>query len=176
MRIEKINEYELSSAQTLGISDLFNAVFEGYPEGLIYYNQVPDFRYLAWHENKLSGHVGVQHRKICVGGNILSVFGLVDLCVASDKQLSNVGSSLIQAVEQLAMKNSIEFLVLTSKEDEFYLKNGFHVATNPCRWLVIHNHQSMGVLKRTLNHGLMVKPLQNTIWPEGEIDFMGHMF
>ena len=176
MRIDKINEYELSTNETSAIVELFHAVFEGYPEGLIYYNQVPDFRFLAWNDKTLVGHVGVHYRKICVGGTVLAVFGIVDLCVASDNQLMNVGSTLIKAVLELSLKNNVDFLVLTSDEDEFYLKNGFNVVTNPCRWLVIHNHVSMGVLKRTLNHGLMVKPIHDKKWPEGELDVMGHMF
>jgi hypothetical protein len=176
MKIDKIPEYELSKDQTSAIGELFKAVFEGYPEDFIYYNQVPDFRFLAWNDDKLVGHVGVHFRKICVGGTILSVFGIVDLCVATDNQLTNVGSNLIHEVYDLGLKNNVDFLVLTSDEDEFYLKNGFQVVKNPCRWLVIHNHVSMGVLKRTLNHGLMVKPINQATWPAGELDFMGHMF
>ncbi len=176
MRLEKIEEYALSDDIILSISALFQTAFEGYPNELIYYNQIPDFRILAWNDDDLVGHVGVDYRKISVGGQVLSVFGIVDLCVDPDIQLNKMGTALLQYVFTLADKSSVDFIVLSSEEDNFYLKNGFFIVHNPCKWLVIHQHDSIGVFRRILKDGLMIKACKDIEWPEGEVDFMGHMF
>ena len=176
MKIIRKDEFELTTQDRASIRGLFELAFDGYPNGLIYYNQVPDFRLLVWDKKELSGHAGVHYRKINVGGSIFSVFGIVDLCVDPKSQNMNLGSSVLNEITELAVAHDVDFIVLTSQLDEFYLKNGFQVVYNPCRWLVIRNHESIGVFRRTLQHGLMIKKTGSSDWPEGELDFMGHMF
>ena len=176
MKIIRQDEFTLSASTKESISNLFEQAFDGYPNGLIYYNQVPDFRFLAWDGDKLSGHVGVSYRKIGIAKQAFSVFGIVDLCVAPEIQLNNVGSMMLKSLMDLAVPNQVDFLMLTSEVDEFYIKNGFQIVQNPCRWLVIHDHESMGVLRRQLSRGLMIKTTGDREWPAGEVDFMGHMF
>ena len=176
MKLDKQEEYQLTDATNSAISSLFQSTFDGYPNGLTYYNQVPDFRVLAWKEDKLLGHMGVHHRKVSIRQEVFSVFGIVDLCVAPEVQLNNVGTKLIKWLTDLAEANPVDFIMLTSEINDFYLKNGFVVAQNPCRWLVIHNHVSMGVFRRELKRGLMIKATSSAEWPIGEVDLMGHMF
>lgn len=177
MRLEEIPEYQLDDTLQAAICDLFDLAFEGYPNSLTYYNQVPDFRLLAWDGDQLIGQLGVHHRKIAVGeANIFSVFGVADLCVAPDRQLNKVGSRLLEHIISIAEKSNVDFIILTTGEEAFYEKNGFETVLNPCRWLVIHNHESMGVFRRELKRGLLVRECGEQPWPDGEVDFMGHMF
>ncbi len=177
MKIERIEEYALTKTQELAIARLFSTTFEGYPDGAIYYNQVPDFRFLVYTDDKeLVGQAGIVHRIISIAGSPFEVFGLTDLCVAPETQLKNVGSRLLKEISDLASRHTVDFLVLTSEVNEFYVKNGFRTVFNDCRWLVIHHHESMGVFRRTLKEGLMIKETGDAEWPEGEVDFMGHMF
>ena len=177
MNLSVVLEYALKDAHRNAIISLFQHAFEGYPEHATYYNQVPDFRVLAWQKNNLVGHAGIHHRNISIGKQcVSSVFGIADLCVAPDHQKNNVGTVILDHVASLANKSNVDFLILTSGEDKFYMKNGFSIVHNPCRWLVIHNHESMGVLRRQLQKGLLIRPTGTLDWPEGEVDFMGHMF
>jgi len=176
MRIDTIEEFKIDQSLRQSVSQLIKSAFEGYPDEMTYYNQVPDFRILVWDGDQLIGHSGIHHRRICVDKmHRLSVFGIADLCIHPQRQLKNVGSEILKHVTDLAEKNEVDFLILASGAEEFYLKNDFFTVHNPCRWLVIHNHESMGVFRRTLPSGLLVKSTSEVEWPSGEVDFMGHM-
>ena len=175
IRIEEIVEYQLSSSHKEQVTRLFDVVFEDYPSGRIYYNQLPDFRLLAFSNEELIGHVAVSHRMIRVGEESHPVFGIIDLCVHPDFRLNKLGTKLINSIAEKARLYEMHYLVLTSEKDDFYLKNGFIHTDNPCRWLVIHHDNSYGVLQRNLEEGLMIKEI-TTSWAKGEVDLLGTMF
>ena len=176
MEIQRIEEFKLDEETKKQIRLLFANCFEGYPLDRIYYNQLPDFRFLAFENKDLVGHLAVNHRIISIDQNIVSVFGIIDLCVDGDRRSRKVGSALIQATEDLAKEFGVQFLLLTTETEDIYLKNGFEHVNNPCTWLVIHNHKTLGALKRTLEEGLMVKAVSKNQWPDGSVDLLGHMF
>ena len=85
---------------------------------------------------------------------------------------------MIIELEALATEYNVDALVLFSNLFSFYGKLGFTKQKNKCRWLMIQNHVSLGVARRSLEDALMVKMLnKDKKWLEGkELDLLGHVF
>ena len=49
-------------------------------------------------------------------------------------------------------------------------------AANPCTWLKIHEHTTLGIARATDTGALMVKATGPQAWPPGEVDLLGHLF
>ena len=79
-------------------------------------------------------------------------------------------------IEEILKSKNIDFIILLAKMHELYLKNGFEVKNNICKWLLISANQTLGVSKRKLEYSLLVKPLTSKKWKDGVLDFMGHIF
>lgn len=170
-------EHVLTTEDSNALHDLLQASFPGYPSDRTYYNQLPSSRALVYHDDRLIGQAGLHHRMISIGGQQpVAIFGISDFCIDPSHQQQHVGSKMMEAIEAMAHDAGVDYLILSSQADEFYMKQGFVVVHNPCRWLMIQGHQSMGVLKRSLHNGILVKAIKAKNWAEGEVDFMGHMF
>lgn len=176
MEIERIEEFNITVTQKKEIHQLLAACFPGYPKGRTYYKQLPNFRYLVYHQKKLVGHLAVEHRMIAVDQTPCVIFGVVDICVALDFRQQQVAATLLQQLEQLGAENNIDFILLTATEPELYLKNGYQLYSNTCRWLFINEHQTLGVKNRHLAEALLVKPLKEKKWSTGIVDFLGTVF
>lgn len=175
-RTQRIEEFQIDSNTHQHIQTLFSHCFPEYPRGRSYYKQVPTFRYLEWEEDQLIAHLGIDYRMINVAGQIVAIFGIVDLCVAESHQSQKIAAHLLQEAETLARQNQIDFLVLVSSEHDYYRKHGFALVQNTCRWLLISEHQTLGVGHRRIEESLMVKPLGAKQWSEGLVDFLGAIF
>lgn len=170
-------EYELDDSTREAVSQLFAEAFEGYPADRIYFHQIPNFRIIGRDDSgHLLAHVGVHYRIIRLDRTCYSIFGLADVCVTPTMQLRQLGTQLLCYVDALATNSGVAFQILSTERDGFYQKCGFKRVNNPCRWLMIHQHQSYGVLKRHLTPGLMIKEMNNVAWTDGEVDFLGSMF
>ncbi|MEM1323221.1 MAG: GNAT family N-acetyltransferase [Bacteroidota bacterium] len=176
MRIQRIEEFKISRRKRKAIGELLGRCFPEYPGQRTYYKQIPAFRYLVWADQRLVGHLAVEHRMMNVGGEIASIFGIVDLCVDQEFQSRKIASQLLQTLEDLGRKHKIDFLVLAAQEYELYENNGFHLVSNTCRWLMINEHQTLGVNHRSIDDCLMVKALGSKQWKSGLVDFLGHVF
>lgn len=176
MVIQRIEEFKIDSSTKKQIADLLNISFSGYPNGRTFYKQLPSFRYLIWNNDKLVAHMAVDHRMMNNNSNAIAVFGVSDLCVLPAYQHQKIASQLINQLEELGKKNSIDFIVLMANDHQLYLSNGFEAFENECQWLIIDNNKSLGVIHRRIKEALMVKPLGNHNWQEGFVDFLGHIF
>jgi GNAT superfamily N-acetyltransferase len=176
MFIQRIEEYKIPGAVHCQIGALLEASFSGYPKGRTYYKQLPDFRYLVWESEQLIGHMAVDHRLMSVDGVPFKIFGVVDLCIADSYQRNKLATRLLEALEELGSQCNIDFIMLMAQHHPFYDSNGFQSVDNQCKWLLIQEHKSLGVIHRKMKQALMVKPLQDKAWPEGLVDFMGHVF
>lgn len=175
MRIERIEEFLLEVDQRAKISALLLTCFPGFPIDRIYFKQPPGFRYLVWEGEELIGHMGVEYRLVGHAGEMIPIFGIMDLCVLPAHQHQRLASKLLVELGQLGEKNAIDFLLLVAKEAELYENNGFFRATNSCQWLLMVGNRALGMVKRKLPE-LMVKPLNTKEWPGGTIEFMGPLF
>ena len=176
MDIQRIEEFKITDHQKKVIHQLLSACFSGYPKGRIYYKQLPNFRYLAYLDDQLIGHLAVEHRMIAIDQKPYSILGVVDICVAKEHRGKNIAATLLLELEKLGIENNIDFIILTATEHHFYLKNGYKLFSNNCRWLFINEHQTLGVKNRYLPEALLIKSLGEKKWSEGIVDFLGTVF
>lgn len=175
VRIERWEEYQIGEGIQAQIAALLARCFPGYPAGRSYFKQLPSFRFLAMHQEGLVGHLAVEHRMIQISGMSARIFGVADLCVEPDFQGRQTGSRLLANLEREALQYGLDFIVLMG-EKTYYERLGFTTAENPCRWLSIRNHETIGLMQRRLPGQLLYKPLGEKKWREGLVDFLGYMF
>ncbi len=175
MRISRVEEFLIDPKTESAIQELLSNSFPDYPSNRIYFKQVPSFRYLVWKADILIAHVSVDFRIIRVGEEVLKIFFLGDVCVKSSQQHRKVASEMIADIEKLAVGNRLDFLLATVSDPSLYLKNGFEIVNNDCRWVLIQEHTTYGVRKRNIQNSLMVKKLGDILWNEGAVDLLGHM-
>lgn len=174
MQIERLEEFQIDRHTQVEITALLKMCFSEYPDRS-YYKQVPNFRYLVWEDELLIGHLAVSHRMINVAGTLASIFGVIDICIHNEYQHNKIATTLLQDLDKLAKKHKIDFIVLTADEHELYEKNGFKLVKNTCRWLMINDHQTLGVAHRTIDDCIMIKAMQDKEWKTGLVDFLGLM-
>ena len=83
---------------------------------------------------------------------------------------------MLSELEELARKYLIDFILLLTEDHAFYEKQGYQLVENACRWLVMQNHRSLGVIERQMNQTLMMKQVGEKEWGEGTLDFLGYVF
>ncbi|TVR89876.1 MAG: N-acetyltransferase [Saprospirales bacterium] len=176
IQIREIKEYKLDPEMAAKIAYLLQGSFSGYPRGKHFLHQLPSFRLLAESKDTLEGHVAIHHRIISCGEMIYNIFGISDLCVTEKSRKTGIATDLMTKLEQMAVEAQIDFLVLVTNVHEFYAKNGFERAENVCRWVMVQNNKSLGLVRRRVEDGLMYKKLSDLDWPNGELDLMGHIF
>lgn len=173
MRIKRIEEFLMTTPINEAIEHLLQESFPDYPLKQTYFKQVPNFRFLAWEETKLIGQAAIEFRVIRVGEALFRVFLIGDICVSSTHQHQKVASKIIKEVEKLSKEGSIDFIVVAVSNPALYLKSGFTIVDNDCRWVIIQKHTTLGVRERNINNSLMVKQLGTNSWNDGLIDFLG---
>jgi N-acetylglutamate synthase-like GNAT family acetyltransferase len=177
MILHRVEEFQITKALHQKVQSLLELCFQDYPTSQDFLHQKPNFRYLMLDDKKLVGHMAVDHRIIQLDDQVLSIFGIIDLCVHPDYQHKKLASELITTLEVLALEHEVEALLLFSNLFSFYDKLGFEKKSNKCRWLMIQNNVSLGVARRALDDCLMVKMLTDNKWPsEKELDLLGHVF
>lgn len=176
MRVERYVEYEISSDLHSSIEILRNSCFREHQQSRSYGKQFPHFRFLAFVDDRLVGHLGVDHRAIRFGNKVCSIFGVIDLCVVEDERSRGIAGTLLAHLEDHARRGEIDALVLLAERPELYSKNGFHGIDAECCWLGIDDHQNLGIIEENLSGELMVKRIGINEIPGGPIDFLGYLF
>ena len=173
--ISRVAEAEIPADLMDQAQALLPACFPGYPSRA-YFKLPPHFRYLAVAGGELVGQVGVELRVIRAGGNVLRTFGIVDLCVRGSERSRGLAGRLLAEVTQLACSCGMDFVILFADDDRVYARNGWARAANPCSWLKIHEHTTLGLATAEDTGALMVKKTGQHAWSEGEVDLLGHLF
>lgn len=173
--ISRVAEAEIPPDLTHQLRALLQACFPDYPSRS-YFKLPPHFRYLAAAGGELAGQVGVELRVIRVGGDVFRTFGVVDLCVRGSERSRGLAGRLLAEVTQLAASCGMDFVILFADDDRLYARHGWARAANPCTWLKIHEHATLGVATAEDTGALMVKSIGQRAWPAGEVDLLGHVF
>jgi GNAT superfamily N-acetyltransferase len=173
--ISRVAEAEIPADLTRQLRALLRMCFPGYPDRS-YFKLPPHFRYLAVAGGELAGQVGVELRVIRVGSDVLRTFGVVDLCVRASERSRGLAGRLLAEVTQLASSCGMDFIILFADDDRLYTRNGWARAANPCTWMKIHEHATLGLATAEDTGALMVKKIGQRPWPEGEVDLLGHLF
>lgn len=71
----------LSRQDELSLAGMLVECFGAIYEARIFYKQEPHVRVMAYAKDDLVGHAGLDYRTIRVGSILLSIVGVIDLCV-----------------------------------------------------------------------------------------------
>jgi GNAT superfamily N-acetyltransferase len=175
MTIARVAEAEIREDLRRQLQALLQACFAEYPSRS-YFKLPPHFRYLAMTEGALAAQMGVELRVIRVGGTVVRTFGVVDLCVRKSDRSGGLAGRLLAEVTGFARSCGIDFVILFADDDRLYRRNGWVRAGNPCSWVKIHDHSTLGLAIAEDTNALMVKVIGDRAWPEGEVDLLGHLF
>jgi len=176
MKVHHQEEYNIPLTQFAAINTLLQTCFPGYPSDRNYYKSIPTFRLMIWDKKILIGHLAVVFRVVKVGSTTSRIFGISDVCVHPEYRSKKIASILLDKLEEEAQKNSIDFSILIAQEQSLYKKRGYKSVTNTVRWLLINDHQSLGVMHGTLDKSLMVKTTGEIKWNGGLLDLIGGVF
>lgn len=175
--IDRYPEWELSRDQQDQIHALLDLCFSGYPDGKTFYRQLPAFRYLIFNKKKLIGHCGIESRVINNNGGLRRIFGLADLCIHPDHQNTGIGNQLLDRIINDASRTEYDYIISLSSETDFYTKNGFTICDTFCRWLILADDKSFGLVHRKLENCLLVYLLKDDVkWDPAFADFLGSLF
>ncbi|WP_079408289.1 GNAT family N-acetyltransferase [Streptomyces sp. 3211] len=174
MAIETKPEHEIDSTTHEQLHELLKSCFPEYP-ARTYYKQLPHFRCLAWERDTLVAQVGIDHRMIKNGDTPLRVFGIIDLCVAVSARSRGVASNLLVEIETAARSSGVDAILLFADDPRVYLANGYQKVSNTTRWLMVNDHETLGVTERPLGE-MMVKILSDKEWSGGVVDLLGYLF
>jgi GNAT superfamily N-acetyltransferase len=175
MTISRVAEAEIGAELRQQVQALLQASFTGYPSRS-YFKLPPHFRYLAMADGKLAAQMGVELRVIRVGSNVVRTFGVVDLCVRESERSCGLAGRLLAEVTGYARACGMDFVILFADDSRLYRRNGWVPAANPCSWLKINGHRTLGLAIAQDTNALMVKAIGEQAWPEGEVDLLGHLF
>jgi GNAT superfamily N-acetyltransferase len=170
-----IDEAELDSQAELMLRQLLAVSFPGYPDRA-YYKQLPDRRVLAWDGQTLVGHVAIDRRVMALAGQPIRTLGLIDVCVAPGYRSRGIASALLAEAERLGRSWRCQFAVLFADDPRVYEASGYCYADNPCIWLRIDEHQTLGIAHEALPSALMIKALGAEPWRPGHLDLLGYLF
>lgn len=177
MRIEQIIEYDIEPRLHDAIIALKNCCFPDTAKPRSYFKQLPHFRYLAYEDDTLVGHMGVDHRVISVGESVFTIFGVIDLCVSENHRGKGVASKMLEQLSTLAKAKNIDFLFLVASDHRLYEKNGFQLISTYLTWLRINDHKNYGVVVEKIDEELMIKQIGQKHWPNHDpVDLLGYLF
>lgn len=176
MKVQLHQEQALIGQKATAVNTLLQICFPGFPSDRNYYKSLPSFRFLVWENKNLIGHLSIVFRIVKVGSTVTRIFGISDVCVHPDHRSKQVASLLLDEVEKNSQEYQIDFLILIAEERALYKKRGYKSVSNTVRWLLINDHQSLGVMHGNLDQSLMVKQMGTLKWNKGLLDLMGGLF
>jgi GNAT superfamily N-acetyltransferase len=176
MHIERIEEFAITAEGEALVCDLLQQSFPTYPKAQSYFKLRPHFRYLAWSDRLLVGHMGVDHRVIRVGDNAYTTFGVIDLCIASPFQRRGLASHLLKLLEALAHETARDAIMLFADDPRIYQAHGYQQVDVACTWMMVSEHQTRGIAERRPDGYVLVKPISLPAWPAGSVDLLGYLY
>jgi GNAT superfamily N-acetyltransferase len=175
VEVLRVSEAEIGDALNDQLKSLLQSSFPGYPDR-DYYKLPPHFRFIAIMGGDVVAQMGVELRVVRAGQRIFRTFGVVDFCVKQSSRSRRLATRLLNEVTEYAGSCAMDFILLFADDDRLYVRNGWHRATNPCSWVRINEHRTLGLAHGEVTNALMVKSVQGKAWPDGEVDLLGHLF
>ncbi len=173
-----MNEHRIDAETHAALAGLLDLCFDGAFQGRSYFKQLPHMRVIARDGGAIVGQAGLDVRNINVGGTILKVAGVIDLCVHPDRRRRGLGSGMLGALEgHVSGSGGVDFLILMADDPSLYLSNGYRtLAEADTTWLALHQGRSVGLKHEDLGGVFQVKPVGAAAWPAGPIDMLGYLF
>lgn len=114
-------------------------------------------RVLEYEGDQLVGYMGLDYRAVRVGDEIYKVLGVSDFCVESTLQRQGIGTTMLSQLSEYASTKDVDFIILVSDLDRFYVANGYVRLNSLSSWLRVHEHKNYGVAVEQVDD-LYVKP------------------
>ena len=172
-------DYDLAPSVRPNLQGLLSNCFPDFFSDRHYYKQVPHGRLLARQHGRLVGQLGIDYRVVRFGNKVLSVFGVVDLCVALDARGRGIGGQLLDALEARARHGEVDLLIAIADDPRLYAAQGFQRVDPVTRWLAIEDRRSINVLEKKLKGRMLVKMVRKDDAPDnlfGAADLLGYLF
>jgi len=137
-----------------------------------YLHENPQNRWLAFDENGvLAAHVAAHEKIIGAGEADLKVLGIAEVAVSPQFRGRGLVKAILEQVHAWGKEHDFAFSTLGGRS-EIYSSSGYVNTTNPVTVVNVSTGQNV---TEKLTY-FMVRPLNNQVWPEGEIDVRGPMF
>ena len=181
MKIIQIPDFAVHEEQSEEIARLLSVCFPDHKDdyrGRDYFKQLPHHRLLAFNDNELIGHLGIDFRVMNLNGNPVRVFGALDLCVSPEHRRTGIATGLLQRFEDIARDSCrVDFLFLVSNDPGFYERRGYKKTILRATWLKIDQHSNFGVATEDISDAsFMQKSVSNAEWTDGKLDLLGYMY
>lgn len=177
LEIRKYNEFELTKDVQEQIALLLKKCFPDTTyNGRHYFKQLPHFRFLAYEDDMLVGHVAIDYRMMRLNDTPIKVVGVIELCVLEERRNHYIGGFLLEEVEKLAKNADADFIFLFSKVGTIYKKHGFKYVENIISWLKINEYTNLGMGEEFCQNEMMVKEIADKKWETGNLDFLGYLY
>ena len=82
---------------------------------------------------------------------------------------------MLSELSDYAEAKDVDFIILISNTDKYYIRNGFKKINAPNSWLRIDEHRNHGIASEPLDD-LFVKKTGSKIRQPGDVDWLGYMF
>lgn len=168
-------EIELTSIEHEAVTELRNQSFPSFEFDRSYFKQLPHMRALEVHNDRLVAYMGLDYRAVRVGSYVYNVLGVIDFCVDKEYRKQGIGSRMLSELTHYAEEKNVDFIVLMSELNVFYLKNGFQRVELESEWLRINEHKSYGIASEYIDD-LYIKKVGAKEWYSGPMDWLGYMY
>ena len=173
--IERVPEWQLTTADDRGIGDLLDRAFREDFGGRSYYKQRHHLRLLHREDERILAHMGLAYRTIRLGDQLVDICGLADVATAPETRGRGLASGLLAEAIAFARESPADFFVLFG-DRPMYAGHGFRPAPNRMRFVAIHEFRLIDV-REDFDDGLMVLPVGDLDWDDAApVDLLGPMF
>jgi N-acetylglutamate synthase-like GNAT family acetyltransferase len=101
----------------------------------------------------------------------------MDLCVDENYRSRRIGSKILKKIEKIGQENNIDFILLLGGIQDYYQQKGFQMVENSCRWVLLKDYETLGIINRKIPETLLIKSLSDKKWDENaNLDLMGFVF
>ncbi len=180
MIFELTDEFRLDKETKKQIADLLKICFpEEEFNGRTYFKQLPHYRLVLKEDEKLIGQLGLDYRVMTLGGQPITVLGIIDLTILPDFQGQGLGTKLLNELDNIVTKcaDNIDFLFLVADKHKFYENCGYKLIKQKVKWLTIEDHINYGLQEKEFTDCLMIKQIGKIKWAENvELDMFGYWY
>ena len=180
MDIQLIEEFKLSHDLKTQIAELLKICFpDACFYGRTYFKQLPHYRLILSVDQQLVGQLALDYRVMRLNQQPIYVLGLIDFAIHPHYQNQGYSKLLIRALEHMVAKfeQNIDFLLLTTKQPEFYRKLGFQTTNQTVQWLAIEHLKNYGIQEQYIENELMYKRIGQKKWSEQSVlDMLGYWY
>lgn len=172
----QLAEHELTRHDREQLQALLAACFPEHLSERTYRQQLPQLRLLTYEGETLVAQVGVEHRVVRAGDELVRVFGVIDLATHPDHRGQGLAGKLLERLELLARPHGVDAILLFTDDQRLYRRHRYKPAANPLTYLEIDEQRSVGLRERADPDDFMVLTIAQRPWSDAPLDLLGSLF